>query len=112
MAWVDSNSPMETPSERSEPVDAESGDDTGTTASGSGGETPDSDDFSSDELLWPPITLVIDIPLDRDNIPSISYDGGAPDWLIEAALAHLLDRMRKEMEAEELELSPNTEEDE
>ena len=60
---------------------------------------------------YPPLYIRIAIPLDAQGIPFIEDDDTCADWLIQAALEHLLVRMRTE-ESGEVELSPNQEEGE
>lgn len=58
---------------------------------------------------YPPARLVISVPLDGD--PYIEEDDGLADWLVYAAIDRICSQMDA-AKAEEVTMTPNTEEDE
>lgn len=85
----------------------------GSAAAAAGGSTPAADASGDFSDFVPEVRVALVIPLDGTNVPYIDEPTGVADWLVEAAMSHLLDRMRTE-DSTEIELTPNcdTEEDE
>lgn len=82
------------------------GDGSAAAADSSGTPESDASGATSEAPDYPPFEIRIQLSLDPDDAPRLVEDAGLPWWIVEKALQDILLPA-----VEELELTPNTEED-